>query len=216
MLTATIHLDLDRDFVLSDLNSVCNGPFSVPFYKVVDRSYVKFVINAGEHRDACAAILRKSDAVKTIEYASNSQLLVTKRSSGALPIIRENNGILYNMSQFDGTRRVFDIIISERDDLKAIINDLRTLGSIRLERLESFAASSSSSLSSRQSEVIKHAYEAGYFDWPRRADAETLADQLDISHSTFLEHLRKAEKKVIGKALSGATLTEQTSLESDQ
>jgi predicted DNA binding protein len=214
MLTATIHLDLDRDFVLSDLNSVCNGPFAVPFYNIVDSDRVKFVINTGKHRDECAAILHESDAIEMIEYASESQLLVTKRSSGALPVIRENNGILYNMSQFDGTRRVFDIIISERDDLKAIINDLRTLGSIRLERLESFAASSSSLLSSRQLETIKHAYEAGYFDWPRRADAETLANQLDISHSTFLEHLRKAEKKVISEALSGATLAEQTSPES--
>jgi predicted DNA binding protein len=206
MLTATIHLNLDRDFVLSDLRSIRNEPFVVPLCEVIDPEHIKFVIDAGEHRDASAAVLRESDAVKTVEYVGDSQLLVTKRSSGALPIIRENHGMLHNMSQFDGTHRVFDVIIFGREDLKAIIDGLRALGTARLERLESFT-SPSSSLSSRQIEVIEQAYEVGYFDWPRRTDAKTLAAQLDISHSTLLEHIRKAEKKLIGETLSGATPT---------
>jgi predicted DNA binding protein len=206
MLTATVHVDLNHDYALSDLKGIHDGPFSVHQFEVIDGETIKFVINTGEHRDAIAAALNKSDAVQSLEEVADSQLLITKHSSGLLPIIRENHGMLRRMSQFDGTRRVFDIVIFDRDDLKTIIEKFRELGSVRLERLKPFD-DPSSSLSSRQAEVLELAYEAGYFDWPRDTDAETLADQLDISHTTFLEHLRKAEKKIINESLSRAAPT---------
>lgn len=204
MLTATIHLDLDRDFILSELQSIHDGPFAVPQCEVINPECIKFVIDAGEYCDAIADVLCDSDAVQALEPVGDSYLLITKRSSGALPIIRENHGMLHRMSQFDGTHRVFDVIVFDREDLKAIIDGLRTLGIARLERLKPFA-DPSSSLSPRQAEVIERAYEAGYFDWPRRTDAETLATQLDISHATLLEHLRKGEKKLIGETINSAT-----------
>lgn len=213
MLTATIHLDLDSDFVLSDLKRVRDAPFAVPLCEVINAEYIKFVIDTGEHRDATADVLRGSDAVKAIEPVGDSYLLITKRSSGALPIIRKNHGMLHRMSQFDGTHRVFDVVVFDRESLKAIIDELRTLGTARLERLTPFA-DPTSSLSPRQAEVIERAYEAGYFDWPRRIDAETLATQLDISHATLLEHLRKGQQKLIGEAISSATPTRVSGLES--
>lgn len=209
MLTATIHIDLNRDFILSDLREVRASPFAVPLCEVINSEYIKFVIDAGEHRGAIANVLRDSDAVQAIEPVGDSYLLITKRSSGALPIIRKNHGILHHMSQFDGTHRVFDVVVFNREDLKAIIEGLRALGTARLERLTPFA-DPSSSLSPRQAEVIEHAYEAGYFDWPRRTDAETLATQLDVSHATLLEHLRKAQQKLIGEAISSATPSPDT------
>jgi predicted DNA binding protein len=206
VLTATIHIDLDSDFILSELTEIRDSPFAVPLCEVINAEYIKFVIDAGEHRDAITDILCSSDAVQAVESVGDSYLLLTKRSSGALPIIRENHGMLYQMSQFDGTHRVFDVVVFDRESLKAIIEDLRTLGTARLERLTPFA-DSSSSLSPRQTEVIEHAYNAGYFDWPRRTDAETLATQLDISHATLLEHLRKGQQKLLGEAISSATST---------
>ena len=43
---------------------------------------------------------------------------------------------------------------------------------------------------------MKTAVENGYFDIPKRKDARSVAAILDISHATFLEHIRKAEKKI--------------------
>lgn len=206
MLTATIHIDLDHDYALSDLKTIHDGPFTIYQFEVIDGETIKFLIKADEYRDAIAAVLRESDAVESLEDVADSQLLITKRSSGILPVIRENHGMLRRMNQFNGTRRVFDIVVFNRDNLKRIIEGLSELGSVRLKRLKPFA-DPSSSLSTRQAEVLELAHEAGYFDWPRRTDAETLADQLDISHATFLEHLRKSEKKIIDEALSGAAPT---------
>lgn len=53
-------------------------------------------------------------------------------------------------------------------------------------------------LTDRQEEILSAADEAGYYDWPRKITAERLADQLGISTSTLLKHLRTAERKLVG------------------
>jgi len=45
--------------------------------------------------------------------------------------------------------------------------------------------------------VYEHAREAGYYEWPRGASTRELADDLDVSKTTLLEHLRKAESKLL-------------------
>ncbi|WP_167837330.1 PAS domain-containing protein [Halosimplex halophilum] len=52
-------------------------------------------------------------------------------------------------------------------------------------------------LTDRQRAVLKTAYYNGYYEWPREADSETLADSLDIASTTFLQHLRKGHRRVL-------------------
>ncbi|WP_101296682.1 helix-turn-helix domain-containing protein [Halegenticoccus soli] len=205
MLRATIYLDLDRDYVLSRISERSDRPFLVTQCEVIDDEYIRFVIDAGDHRDEIEGALLASDAVRDVERVGDGELLITKRSSGALPIIRENHGMLQRMSKFEGTTRVFDVVVFRRADLKAIIADLRALGRVRLAKLKPFSTPETP-LSPRQTEVLSLALEAGYYDWPRRTDAQTLAARLGISHSTLLEHLRKAEKKMLSEALAGASV----------
>lgn len=52
-------------------------------------------------------------------------------------------------------------------------------------------------LTERQREVFDLARRNGYYKWPRDVSAAELSDQLDISKATFVEHLRKAEIRII-------------------
>ncbi|WP_267642984.1 helix-turn-helix domain-containing protein [Haloarchaeobius amylolyticus] len=52
-------------------------------------------------------------------------------------------------------------------------------------------------LSQRQREVFELARREGYYQWPREVSLQDLADELDISKTTFTEHLRKAEAKLL-------------------
>lgn len=56
-------------------------------------------------------------------------------------------------------------------------------------------------LTDRQFEALQLAYDRGYFERPRRANATELADELDITPSTFTEHLQAAERKLLGDVL---------------
>ena len=52
-------------------------------------------------------------------------------------------------------------------------------------------------LTDRQREALQVAFHAGYFDWPRGADGRSVADELGIAQSTFSQHLRAAEAKLL-------------------
>lgn len=60
-------------------------------------------------------------------------------------------------------------------------------------------------LTDRQLAVLRAAYRAGFFEWPRDASGEDVADSLDIAAPTFHQHLRKAEKGVVTAFLSTVT-----------
>lgn len=49
----------------------------------------------------------------------------------------------------------------------------------------------------RQREVMQAAHDAGYYDWPRKIDAQTLAEEFDIASATLHKHLRAAERKLV-------------------
>jgi len=53
------------------------------------------------------------------------------------------------------------------------------------------------SLTDRQTEALRAAYLAGYFEWPRASQAERIASSMDIATSTWLRHLRLAEGKIV-------------------
>lgn len=61
-------------------------------------------------------------------------------------------------------------------------------------------------LTERQREVLQAAYEAGYYERPRRTTGEDLAKDLGISTATFSQHIRVAEQNLVA-ILNGETLS---------
>jgi predicted DNA binding protein len=70
------------------------------------------------------------------------------------------------------------------------------------ERVAFDTSSMTEELTDRQQTVLEAAYYAGFFEWPRDASGEDVADSLDIAPPTFHQHLRKAEAEVFRKVVS--------------
>jgi predicted DNA binding protein len=56
-------------------------------------------------------------------------------------------------------------------------------------------------LTQKQREVLIAAYKYGYYDIPRKITSEELANKLGLVDSTVVEHLRKAEQRLITHVL---------------
>lgn len=52
-------------------------------------------------------------------------------------------------------------------------------------------------LTERQREVLRTAFEAGYYEQPRETTGEEVADELGISSTTFSQHIRAAERNLL-------------------
>jgi len=90
--------------------------------------------------------------------------------------------------------------------VKAIVARLHDeYGDVSLEQLHAGGETSltdttvvdRSRLTDRQQEVVRTARELGYFEYPKGANASEVAEALDISVSTFAEHLAAAETKLL-------------------
>jgi predicted DNA binding protein len=74
-----------------------------------------------------------------------------------------------------------------------------TVEGMKCARTDGARSGQSRQLSERQREVFELAKSEGYYTWPRESSASALAGELDISKTTLLEHLRKAESKILGE-----------------
>lgn len=90
--------------------------------------------------------------------------------------------------------------------LKEFLDTISILGDIKNISFQPAAFSDStilSCLTERQKEVITAAKKSGYYDVPRKVNAEELSKKLGVSRATITEHLRKAEQRIIKNILAG-------------
>ncbi|UCF08991.1 MAG: helix-turn-helix domain-containing protein [Thermoplasmata archaeon] len=60
-----------------------------------------------------------------------------------------------------------------------------------------------SCLTDKQREIVVTAMKTGYYDYPKRINSEALSKRIGISKATLLEHLRKAEGRLLKNLLVG-------------
>ncbi|MFB6269263.1 MAG: helix-turn-helix domain-containing protein, partial [Halobacterium sp.] len=94
--------------------------------------------------------------------------------------------------------------VGQRSDIESELDAVReeTGAEIEIESIGAVGGDPSQSrrvdrLTQNQREVYELARDEGYYEWPRETSTRELADQLDISKTTLLEHLRKAESKLL-------------------
>lgn len=100
---------------------------------------------------------------------------------------------------------------ADYDELRAVIGDLRDrFPDLDIKRFVRSPTGTQprdgifvdrSKLTDRQLEVLETAFQMGYFERPRRANATEVAAALDINSSTFSEHLASAQRKLLGDIL---------------
>ena len=107
-----------------------------------------------------------------------------------------------------GGREYWTVVVhEEREAVRTALKEVRTEhdAEVRVDHIASAADGvgvgifATDDLSQRQREVFDLARREGYYTWPREVSAADLATELGVSKATLLEHLRKAEAKLLGE-----------------
>ena len=87
------------------------------------------------------------------------------------------------------------------DRLRETYLDVRIVGQRQVVRedpsSQQVLSTLADDLTERQRTAVEAGYFGGFFDWPRHRSGEEIADSLDIGASTFHQHVRKAERKLL-------------------
>jgi HTH DNA binding domain len=122
--------------------------------------------------------------------------------------IKEPRMLMVRPPDFLDVDRMKVEMIGKEDEIKKLIhyankwgnNSFKVLG---LTSIDAKGESLLSKLTFRQKQALLTAYALGYYDVPRRISSDDLSRHLNVDKSTIVEHLRKAERKLIGSIIAG-------------
>jgi hypothetical protein len=97
-------------------------------------------------------------------------------------------------------------VMGDDDELKQVLELFGEIGEVvkvHVQRPIFHQDDILASLTDRQKEVLVQAKRFGYYDYPRRMNATDLSTRIGISKATLVEHLRKAEGRLLAQLLAG-------------
>ena len=98
-------------------------------------------------------------------------------------------------------------VIGKEKEMQKFLSYTSTLNS-RLFKLTGLGALESrqefhlDDLTGRQRQALITAYSLGYYDVQRKVSSEEVSRHLNMGKSTFVEHLRKAERKIVAQVIA--------------
>ncbi|MBU7032832.1 MAG: helix-turn-helix domain-containing protein [Theionarchaea archaeon] len=139
----------------------------------------------------------KSTCLVKIEYRKNLMKILK---------LFNVNRIIYDLPFIISEEKIVFAFIADSEALKKLLTIIKPLGLVRnisFQKITSPEYGALSCLTDRQSQIILAAKKHGYYEYPRKITPEELSQRLGISKATTIEHLRKAENRIISYITTG-------------
>jgi len=97
-------------------------------------------------------------------------------------------------------------VVGEDEELRKLMASIDKIGTVKEMHVQPATFHKDdilAGLTDRQKEVLIAAKRYGYYDYPRRMNAEELSKRVGVSKATLVEHLRKAEGRLVTSLLAG-------------
>jgi hypothetical protein len=114
--------------------------------------------------------------------------------------------LLFDLPTRISRERTVVTVVGERSEVSRFIKLIERVGEVRVvsaEPADFHDRDLLDRLTPRQREVVVAAVREGYYDYPRRLNSGRLAARLGLSKATVVEHLRKAEGRLMTALLAG-------------
>lgn len=115
------------------------------------------------------------------------------------------DGCVFTLESVRDGSLIVSVVVRERETVRELVSAIRETGaSVSVERIgpreldrSAPATPDARAITDTQRETIELAVELGYYDEPRKADLQQLADRLDVSRSAVSQRLNAAESKIV-------------------
>ncbi|SDK01474.1 Predicted DNA binding protein, contains HTH domain [Halovenus aranensis] len=152
--------------------------------------------------EALRETLDDDDRIRYLHVADGRQEATYRCLSKHPCVVHElvSAGCMVESLQYEGGRALVMGAVVGRTVLQGVMERAGDTVGVKLRRAYQLQSESEPSLTQqwditpKQEACIQAALEVGYFDVPREATAQEVADHLDISKSAFLERLHRAER----------------------
>jgi predicted DNA binding protein len=97
-------------------------------------------------------------------------------------------------------------VTGEEKELKKFLEAIKLLGdvqSISFKKATFNEQNILSVLTEKQKEILIAAKKNGYYSYPRKINSEELSEKIGLSKPTVVQHLRKAEIRLMSNILTG-------------
>jgi len=114
--------------------------------------------------------------------------------------------LIWDVPVLKSPERVVTTAVGAERELKRYLDILSEFGEVKSVSFQAVSLQQKGvlgNLSRRQREILLAAKREGYYDYPRRVRTEDLARKMGIRKSTLIEHLRRAENRLLQEVLAG-------------
>jgi len=182
-----------------------------------DGDRAAYVSVTGSEPSAVAEHVEGSPHVRTVESLCALEercLLRLRTDDSSVVATAARYGAAVRSLSVDGGDGRLVVDVSRSNDVRSVVEavqaahpGLELVSQLERERdgesAPEFRSAFEEALTERQLEAAQTAYFAGFFEWPRETSGEAVASMMDISQSTFTEHLRSAERKLFRELFEG-------------
>lgn len=147
--------------------------------------------------------------VSRLERGGGDALAEVHLDSGSLlSLVAERGARLTDLSVTEAGTVELVVTVTDRSAGRTLIDELSAVAAgVRLDAVREragpaatpreFVSMVEDELTERQRTALQLAHLGGFFEWPHGTSGDELAASMDISRSTFHQHLRAAERKLV-------------------
>ena len=117
-----------------------------------------------------------------------------------------NIDIIWDTPSIFSKEKMVISVIGNEENLKKFLGVIKYLGEVKsmsFKKATFHEQSILSCLTDKQREIVIAAKKNGYYSYPRKINSEELSNRVGLSKPTVVQHLRKAEIRLISNILTG-------------
>jgi predicted DNA binding protein len=184
----TLKISYDEGICVDLIEVVLKPGITIQDVKSIDKMEIISVIRSDGNKHTCLA-----KYFETEENMDKFQETDLDLINSTPTIVSENSLTVSMIGENENLNKFVEMI--KRNGGKIINMTIKRSAYQRQDLL--------SVLTEKQRNILITAHKHGYYDYPKKINSQQLSDKVDIGKATLVQHLRKAEGRLMGEILAG-------------